>query len=101
MEHPFPFLDPVRQGACTRSDEGFRFGIPQHVPIAGGLASGEVDGISAHEFSDRRRIIFLFGKMAWTDVESCDGRCPRRQISLIPQSRRFDQLYSRLTKGAR
>ncbi len=76
MEHTVAVPYPIRHGPPAGRYERFGLRIPQHFPIAGGFASREIDRVSAHEFSDGRGIIFLFGKMAGTDVQPRDGRGP-------------------------
>jgi hypothetical protein len=101
MKHPFALLRPIRRGACARRYKWFGFGLPQHVPVSGRFAPGEIDGVRANQFADGCGVVFLFGEMARTHVEPGDGRGPIRETAIIPKSWRFDPPSARLAKRAR
>src|SRR5262249_30214600 len=48
----------------------------------------------------RRRIIFLFGVMARTDIESRHRRCAVREGAIIPGARCYHRLGARLAQRA-
>ena len=80
-KYALPVGDPFAFGARSGSDQRLRLLALQHLPVAFRLAPRQVDGVGAHPFGHRQRVIFLLR----TDVRA--GPSAPRSASPIRRDR--------------